>query len=86
MAALSDEDETGALKYDNIKEHVHRTHMIFLDLTGMTNDGFIKVPMPYTFNAIFNFGRAMAKYARHQATGGDFDLAKAAEQLARHAD
>jgi hypothetical protein len=77
MAALSEEDETGALKYDNIKEHVHRTHMIFLDPTGMSADGMIKVPLPYTFNAIFNFGRAMAKFARHQATGGDFDLSKA---------
>ena len=77
MASLSDEDDTGALKYDGLKEHILRTHMVFADPTGMSGDGYIKVPMPYGYNAIFNFGRVVAKYIRHQATGGDYDLGKA---------
>jgi hypothetical protein len=73
----SDEDETGALAYDSIKDHVHEHFMIFPDFLGVTEDKYLKIPMPYGYNAIFNFGRVMSKYARNVASGGDFGIAEA---------
>lgn len=77
MSMASDRDDDGTLKYDKVQEYIHQNYMVFMDPTGTFKDPFIKIPMPYGYNAVFNFGRVLAKYARHTATGGDFTLAKA---------
>lgn len=77
MATISGTDDDGEKKYDHVPEYELEHFLIFPDILGMTKAGYMKIPMPYGFNAIFNFGRVMSKYARHQTSGGSFTMEKA---------
>jgi hypothetical protein len=44
---LSDDDEDGEKKYDKIPEYALEHNWIFMDPLGLTDNGYIALPMPY---------------------------------------
>ena len=66
-----DDEETGDNKYDQIPDWMLETRAIFMDPTGVTDDGFVSIPLPFGYNSAFNFGRAMSRYMRGRYTEGD---------------
>jgi hypothetical protein len=66
-----DDDETGDNKYDQIPDWMLETRAIFMDPSGLTEDGFVSIPLPFGYNSAFNFGRAMSRYMRGRYTEGD---------------
>lgn len=71
MSMISPEDENGKPVYDNIQEWALRKRMIFIDPFGIIPKGYLALPMPYGFNAIYNFGRSTMKAARGGASPGE---------------
>ena len=65
-AALSDDDDDGESFYDKISDFDKSRNLIIM-LPGQ-NGKFIKIPMPYGYNAIFGLGRGLAEIGRR---GGD---------------
>ncbi|MBA4307617.1 MAG: hypothetical protein C0429_12865 [Sphingopyxis sp.] len=65
-AALSDDDDDGESFYDKISDFDKSRNLIIM-LPGQ-NGKFIKIPMPYGYNAIFGLGRGLAEVGRR---GGD---------------
>jgi hypothetical protein len=71
MSMISPEDENGEKVYDNIQEWALRKRMIFIDPFGIIPKGYLALPMPYGFNAIYNFGRSTMKGARGGSSPGE---------------
>ena len=72
MASLSDRDKDGGLVYDKIKDWELENKMILMDPLGITDRGYFAIPMPFGYSAIYNFGRAISRYAR-----GGYDVGQA---------
>lgn len=64
-AVLSADDEDGVKRYDKLKQW-ELEHSLIIPTFGLTDTHFLKVPMPFVFNAVFNAGRAMGQYFRAQ--------------------
>lgn len=71
MGMISPEDENGKKVYDNIPEWALQTRMIFIDPFGVIPKGYLAIPMPHGFSAIFNAGRATMRGARGTYTPGE---------------
>lgn len=63
-AMLSPEDDDGISLYDKIPEYKLRTNIILMDPFGITDRGYLSIPMPYGYNAFHNFGRSLARKTR----------------------
>jgi hypothetical protein len=61
---LSDEDEDGERIYDKIPAHVLEHNLVIMDFLGVSDRGYITIPLPYGINLPFNTGRALSRYAR----------------------
>ena len=70
-AALSDEDEDGALIYDKTPQYILEHNIILPDPFGVTDRSEIAIPMPYGLNMAVNFGRSLSRYARGKYTVGE---------------
>ena len=71
-----DEDEDGRKDYDELSDYTLE-HNFLLPTFDLAEGKFIKIPMPYGFNALFNFGRVMSRrirgeYTTSQATVSSF--------------
>lgn len=69
---LSDEDDDGVLEYDKIPRYILENNIILMDPTGMSERGYIKIPMPYLMNAIFNTGRSTSRYINGGYNMGEY--------------
>lgn len=69
MSAISGIGDDGEKKYDKIPDHILETNMIILNPASET--GYIKIPMPYLFNAAWNAGRAISRGIRGGYTIGE---------------
>jgi hypothetical protein len=71
-----EDDETGELDYDKIggsKESANflkSRNILIPDVTGVTEDGYITIPLPYGLNAFWDLGRNLAAFARGGQSGG----------------
>lgn len=80
-ALVSDEDdETGIKDWDNISDFTLSHNLIMPDLNG---DGtFVRIPMAYGLNTMFDFGRVTSNLARGAAGNeGTYTPEQAAKQL-----
>lgn len=59
---VSPEDDDGIKQYDKIPDWVLENNIVIMDVTGLSDRGYIKIPMPYLVNAAHNFGRNITKY------------------------
>lgn len=57
MSAISDEDDDGTLVYDKIPDWVLAHNFV---MPWGNERGYITIPLPYGFNAFYNFGRGLA--------------------------
>jgi len=64
-AAMSDDDEDGVKRYDKLQAW-ELEHNLIVPTFGLMDKHFLKVPMPFVFNSIFNGGRAIGQYFRSQ--------------------
>lgn len=65
MSMLAGEDdETGENKYDQIPDYILQNKMIFVDPTGVSENGFLSLAMPYGYNGAHNMGRALSRLIR----------------------
>jgi len=71
MSALSPTDDDGLKEYDKIPDFILEHNIVLLDPFGMTKRGYIKLPMPYLMNAIYNAGRMTGKAVRGGTSVGD---------------
>jgi hypothetical protein len=68
---LSGEDEDGERIYDKIPDHVLEHNLVIMDFLGVSDRGYITIPLPYGINLPFNTGRALSRYARGGYTMGE---------------
>lgn len=68
MSTLSPMGDDGQKEYDKISDQVLQTNMIFMN--PLSDSGYIKIPMPYLFNAAWNSGRALTRGMRGGYTPG----------------
>lgn len=61
---MSDTDPDGTLTFDKVKDWQLQNRMVFMDPFGMTERGYIAIPMPYGFSAFYNFGRSFSRALR----------------------
>lgn len=62
---LSPEDEDGKSVYDKIPDYKLRSNIIIMDPFGITGErGYLSIPMPYGYNAVFNLGRTLGRKLR----------------------
>lgn len=61
---MSDQDDDGELIYDKIPNYKLESNLIIMDPTGMTENGYFAIPLPYGFNAFYNAGRAVSRSVR----------------------
>jgi hypothetical protein len=61
---LSPEDEDGKNVYDKIPDYKLRTNFIIMDPFGITDRGYLSIPLPYGYNAFHNFGRSLSRRLR----------------------
>jgi hypothetical protein len=71
MSTISPEDDDGRKQYDMLDNWIHETQMVFMDPIGISERGYMRIPLPYGLNAVFNSGRALAKAARGGADAGE---------------
>jgi hypothetical protein len=71
MAALSGEDDDGALIYDKIPDYILEHNMILPDILGTSERGYYKIPLPYMMNGVWNAGRSMSRAMRGGYTMGE---------------
>lgn len=64
MTLLSPKDDDGIPIYDKIPDYVLETHLVFIDPFGLSKRGYLKIPLPYLLNGVFNVGRALTRTAR----------------------
>lgn len=68
LSSISAIAPDGEKEYDKIPDYILETHMVFLN--PFSESGYIKIPMPYLFNAAFNSGRAATRGVRGGYTPG----------------
>ena len=61
---MSDQDEDGEAIYDKIPDYKLESNLIIMDPTGITDNGYFAIPLPYGFNAFYNAGRAISRSVR----------------------
>ena len=64
-----DEDEDGVKDYDELPRYILEHNLIFPTF-GLSEDKFIKIPLPYGLNIATNFGRSLARASRGEYTVG----------------
>lgn len=64
QGSLSERDEDGRRVYDKIPSWELESRLILMDFLGMTERGYISIPMPYGYSMFWNFGRNMGKMVR----------------------
>jgi hypothetical protein len=69
-AAVSGDDDDGQKTYDKIPKYVLEHNFVLMDPFGLTERGYLQIPMPYGFNGFWNLGRALAHHGRGQSTVG----------------
>jgi hypothetical protein len=70
MSALSPEDDDGLKTYDKIPDYILEHNFVVLDPFGISERGYLKIPMPYLMNAFFNAGRMTSKALRGGVSPG----------------
>ena len=70
---ISPTDDDGIKSYDKIQDWLLEHRMIFMDPFGMSDRGYIAIPMPYGYAMFYNFGRSIGRFAR-----GEYDVGEAA--------
>lgn len=73
---MSDEDDDGQLLYDKIPNYKLESNLIIMDPTGITENGYFAIPLPYGFNAFVNAGRAVSRSVR-----GEYKTSEAATSI-----
>ena len=68
-AMSGDEDEDGVKDYDELPRYILEHNLIFPTF-GLSEDKFIKIPLPYGLNIATNFGRSLARASRGEYTVG----------------
>lgn len=71
MSMISPEDDDGEKVYDKIPDYILESNLVFMDVFGLTERGYFKVPMPYLMNGIYNAGRALSRGMRGGYTPGE---------------
>lgn len=61
---LSPEDDDNKNVYDKIPDYKLRTNLIIMEPFGITERGFLSIPLPYGYNAFFNMGRSLSRRLR----------------------
>jgi hypothetical protein len=61
---LSPEDKDGKNIYDKIPDYKLRTNLIIMEPFGITERGYLSIPLPYGYNAFFNMGRSLSRKLR----------------------
>ena len=67
---LSEEDEDEILVYDKIPDHILE-HNLVLATGGLTDRGYITIPMPYGLNSAVNAGRALGRTLRGEYSASE---------------
>ena len=67
---LSEEDEDEILVYDKIPDHILE-HNLVLATGGLTDRGYIAIPMPYGLNSAVNAGRALGRTLRGEYSASE---------------
>jgi hypothetical protein len=75
-ALISGEDEDGEKIYDKIPDHVLEHNLVLMDFLGVSDRGYITIPMPYGINLPFNIGRVITRTWR-----GGYDAGEAGQSL-----
>jgi hypothetical protein len=70
MSAFSPEDDDGLKTYDKIPDYILEHNFVVLDPFGISERGYLKIPMPYLMNAFFNAGRMTSKALRGGVSPG----------------
>lgn len=69
MSLISPIAPDGEKEYDKIDANTLENNMIFIN--PLSESGYMKIPMPYLFNAAWNSGRALMRGARGGYTVGE---------------
>jgi len=75
-ALISGEDEDGEKIYDKIPDHVLEHNLVLMDFLGLSDRGYIAIPLPYGINLPFNIGRSLTRFGR-----GGYDSAEAGQSI-----
>ena len=68
---ISPEDDDGKKTYDKIPDYVLEHNMVLIDPFGISQRGYLKIPLPYGFNAFNNLGRALSRGVRGEYSIGE---------------
>ena len=67
---ISEEDDDGVLVYDKIRQDILE-HNLVLATGGLTDRGYIAIPMPYGLNSAVNAGRALGRTLRGEYSASE---------------
>lgn len=67
---MSPEGDDGEKIYDKLPDYKLETNMILMDPFGLTESGYIAIPLPYGSNSFWNMGRTLSRNARGEYTSG----------------
>jgi hypothetical protein len=70
QGSMSERDEDGKKVYDKIPEWELEHRLIFMDFMGMSERGYVSIPMPYGYSMFWNFGRNLGKMMRGEQSAG----------------
>ena len=70
-----DEDEDGKKDYDELSDYTLE-HNIIIDTFGLTDEGYVKIPLAYGLNSAVNLGRAISRYQR-----GEYNVGQASSSI-----
>ena len=65
---FSPEDDDGEKLYDKIPDYKKDRNIILMDPTGMSERGFIMIPMPHLLGGVYNVGRHISTSLRGKET------------------
>jgi hypothetical protein len=68
---LSDEDDEGLKAYDQLEDYVLEHNFVIIDPLGVSERGYITIPMPYGLNVLYNAGRSISAVGRGKDTAGE---------------
>jgi hypothetical protein len=68
---LSDEDDEGLKAYDQLEDYVLEHNFVIIDPLGISERGYITIPMPYGLNVLYNAGRSISAVGRGKDTAGE---------------
>ena len=69
-SVISEEDEDEVLVYDKIPDYILE-HNLVIATGGLTDRGYIAIPMPYGLNAAVNTGRALGRTLRGEYSASE---------------